>query len=298
MAAVDINRGTSGVSLPASVSNEIWGATVEQSTIMQVSRQISLPGNGVTIPMVTGEATANWVAESEEKPVSRPTVSNKAMTAYKLAVIVPFSNEFKRDLGTLYAELVRRLPAALARKFDTTVYGLSAAPGANFDTLASAGSLVVDGTNTFTDLLAVITSLGASGFDNSAWISSPALYGLLLGTTNSLGQQIFTVGNAASSSVGSVLGSDVYKTRATLPSGAGANADILGFAGDFAGSSVWGSVQGVQVAQSDQATINDGGTQVNLWQRNMFAVRAEIEIGFRVKDILAFRSLNDGTADA
>src|SRR3954468_10027416 len=137
MAAVDINRGTTGVSLPPSVSNEIWGATVEESTIMKVSRQIALPGNGVTIPMVTGEAVANWVAESDEKPVSRPTVSNKAMTAYKLAVIVPFSNEFKRDVGTLYAELVRRLPAALGAKFDSTVYGNSAAPGANFDTLAS-----------------------------------------------------------------------------------------------------------------------------------------------------------------
>jgi HK97 family phage major capsid protein len=297
MAAVDINRGTTGVSLPASVSSEIWGAVVEESTIMKVSRQIALPGNGLTIPMVTAEPTANWVAESEEKPVSRGTVSNKAMTAYKLAVIVPFSNEFKRDIPTLYNELARRLPAALARKFDTTVYGLSAAPGANFDTLASAPTATVDATNTFTDLIGVVNTLGAAGFDNSAWIASPALYGLLLSTTNTLGQQVFTAANGQSNAVGAVLGSEVFKTRATMPTGAGATADKIGFAGDFAGSSVWGSVEGVQVAQSDQATIQDGATSVNLWQRNMFAVRAEIEIGFRVRDINAFVSLNDGTAD-
>jgi HK97 family phage major capsid protein len=297
MVAVDINRGTSGVLLPPAVSTEIWGAITEQSTVMQVSRQIALPGNGVTIPMVTGEAVANWVAESEEKPVSRPTVSNKAMTAYKLAVIVPFSNEFKRDLGTLYAELVRRLPAALAKKFDTTVYGVSAAPGANFDTLAAVPTLTVDATNTFDDLIKVVNALGAAGYDNSAWVSSPALYGLLLSTTNTLGQQVFTADGSASAAVGSVLGSPVVKTRTTMPSGAGATADILGIAGDWAGASVWGSVQGVQVAQSDQATINDGGTQVNLWQRNMFAVRAEIEVGFRLRDANAFVRLNDGTAD-
>jgi HK97 family phage major capsid protein len=297
MAAVDINRGTTGVSLPASVSNEIWGATVEDSTIMKVSRQIALPGNGVTIPMVTGEAVANWVAESDEKPVSRPTVSNKAMTAYKLAVIVPFSVEFRRDVGTLYNELVRRLPAALAKKFDSTVYGNSAAPGSNFDTLASVPTATVDATNTFTDLIGVVNTLGASGYDVSAWVAAPPLYGHLLTTTNALGQQIFTTGNAASSSVGDVLGSPVYKTRTAMPQGAGAAADTIGFAGDFAGNTVWGSVQGVQVSQSDQATLTDGGTTINLWQRNMFAVRAEIEVGFRLKDSAAILRLNDGTAD-
>ena len=40
-----------------------------------------------------------------------------------------------------------------------------------------------------------------------------------------------------------------------------------------------------QIQISDQATLNDGGTSLNLWQRNMFAVRAEIEIGFVVRDV-------------
>jgi HK97 family phage major capsid protein len=297
MAAVDINRGTTGVLLPPSVSNEIWGSVVEQSAVMQVSRQISLPGNGVTIPMVTGEAVANWVNESEEKPISRPTVSNKAMTAYKIAVIVPFSNEFKRDLGTLYAELVRRLPAALAKKFDTTVYGNSAAPGSNFDTLAAVPTTTVDNTNTFQDLIAVVNMLGAAGYDNSAWLASPALYGLLLSTTNTLGQQVFTADGSQSNAVGSVLGSPVVKTRTSFPSGAGATNDILGIAGDWAGASVWGSVAGVQVAQSDQATLFEGATPISLFQRNMFAVRCEIEVGFRLRDPNAFVRLNDGTAD-
>lgn len=299
MAATDISRGTAGVNLPASVANEIWAAAVEESTVMKVARQINLPGNGITIPMVTGEATAEWVAEGAEKPVSRPTVSNKSMTAYKIAVITPFSVEFKRDVGTLYAELVRRLPAALAKKFDQTVYGVvgSTAPGANFDTLATAPTLTVDATNTFTDLIAVVNALGTAGFDNSAWIASPALYGLLLSTTNTLGQQVFTPGNSASSSVGDVLGTPVYKTRATLPVGAGATADKIGFAGDWANNAVWGSVSGVTVSQSDQATLHDGVDTIHLWQRNLFAIRAEIEVGFRVKDINAFVSLNDGTAD-
>ena len=72
--------------------------TQETSAVMAVSRQISLPGSGVSIPIVTGDSVADWVAESAEKPVSHATVSNKTMTPYKLAVIETFSMEFRRDL--------------------------------------------------------------------------------------------------------------------------------------------------------------------------------------------------------
>ena len=54
----------------------------------------------------------------------------------------------------------------------------------------------------------------------------------------------------------------------------------LGFAGDWT-QAVYGTVEGVQISISDQATLTDGSTTINLWQQNMFAVRAEIEIGFR-----------------
>lgn len=56
--------------------------------------------------------------------------------------------------------------------------------------------------------------------------------------------------------------------------------DIVGFAGDWT-QAVYGTVEGVQIAISDQATLTDGSTTINLFQQNMFAVRAEIEVGFR-----------------
>src|SRR5690606_41795837 len=62
--------------------------------------------------------TADWVDETDEKPVSRPTFGSKSITPYKLAVIVPFSDEFRRDANALYNECVRRLPGVLAKKFD------------------------------------------------------------------------------------------------------------------------------------------------------------------------------------
>ena len=296
MAAVDINRATTGVSLPASVSGEIWGSVVEQSAVMQAARQINLPGSGASIDVVTGEPTAGWVTEADEKPVSRGTLSSKVMTPYTLAVIEPFSNQFRRDKNALYNELARRLPAALSRKFDSTVYGVGSVPGSNFDNLSTAPTLTVDATGTFGDAAAVLNAVAAAGYQLTGWVVSPSLHGLLITAVDSLGRQFFT-SDTNQQTVGSMFGAPVYVTRGTMPTGAGATNDKIGFAGDWQNAAVYGTVEGVQISISDQATLNDGGTPLNLWQRNMFAVRAEIEVGFRVRDVNAFISINDGTAD-
>jgi hypothetical protein len=51
---------------------------------------------------------------------------------------------------------------------------------------------------------------------------------------------------------------------------------------------MWGTVEGVRIDISDQASITiaqgTGTELVNLWQQNMFAVRAEIEVGFICQD--------------
>jgi hypothetical protein len=138
MSGIDINRGTSGVYLPPAVSTDIWQATQEQSGVMSAGTQISLPGPGISVPIITGDPTANWTAETTEKPVSRGSLNYKVIQPYTLAVIEPFSNQFRRDLPSLYNALVQRLPLALAKMFDLTVFGAAAgAPGSNFDTLGS-----------------------------------------------------------------------------------------------------------------------------------------------------------------
>ena len=120
---VDINRSTQGLTLPTDLSEEIFAAAVEESAIMRLARNIEIPGSGLSIPVVTGDPVADFVTETAEKPVSNSTFSTKVMTPYKVAVIETFSNQFRRDLPSLYDELVRRLPYALGKKIDATVLG-------------------------------------------------------------------------------------------------------------------------------------------------------------------------------
>jgi hypothetical protein len=54
-------------------------------------------------------------------------------------------------------------------------------------------------------------------------------------------------------------------------------------------------VDGLNIAIPEEATITDGTEQINLWQRNMFALRVEAEFGFIVKDPAAFVALTNAT---
>jgi len=297
MAVVATNRGTAGVNLPTAVSSDIWQGFQEKSAIAQLATNMPLPGSGVTLDIITGDPTAAWTAETEEKNVSDPTVSSKVIRGYTLAVIEPFSNQFKRDKAGLYNALIGRLPGVLASKFDNTCF-FGTAPGSEFDTLTAAPVVSLD-TNFYDGTLASMASVAANGGDVDGFAISPTGELSALGSKDTTGRPIF-IGNAQlEGQVGSLLGRPVYKTKATYKAGASATpgpaaAETLGFAGDWS-TAYWGQVEAIDISISTEATITKGGTAINLWQRNMFAVRAEIEIGFRVQDVNRFARLTGST---
>ena len=285
MSGISTNR--TNITLPAEVSQEILQKTQGASAIMQLARQIALPGRGVQIPVITSDPTAAWVDETDAKPVSNPGLSTKLMQAYKLAVIVPFSDEFRRDIPSLYDALVARLPLALAQKFDATVIGAANAPGANFDTFAACTTqtLIPAGTATLYDgLIAAYGDIAAHNGSLNGFAMSPTGIGLLLGAVDSTGRPIFA--NGIDGAPNRVLGAPVVEGRGLYVAGeagvgtAPGTPAIVGIAGDWS-QAMYGTVEGVQIRFADQTGLTINSTQVNLWEHNMFAVRAEIEIGFR-----------------
>ena len=276
--AVDINRTTS-ISLPGEVSSEILQKTQESSAIMTLARQIRLPGLGVTIPVITGDPEAAWVNETEKKPVKRGTMTTKQMTPYTLAVIVPFSNQFRRDIPNLYEELKKRLPLALAKKFDATVFGAVDAPGSNFDTLKNITAQEI-GTNAYKGLVDADADIADHDGILNGFVLSPKGKSVLLSAVDSNKRPLF-INNVAEGAVPMILGARTYQSKAAyIEDATAAKKHVVGFAGDWT-QAMYGTVEGVQISISDQATLTDGSTTINLFQQNMFAIRAEIEVGFR-----------------
>lgn len=287
--AIDIFRGTQGVTLHPEVSNEIWTKTQKASAVMGSSRKIELPGRGVSIPIITGDAEASWTNETDDIAVSRPTFATKTITPYKIGVIVPFSKEFGRDAKALYEEIVNRLPLAIAKKFDATVMGLAPVPGSNFDTLATAQKLTVSEKDTYKDLVKIYGEVAKTDQKVSAWLATPEFQSLMMQATDTAGRPLFVPDVATTGQVGSFLGRPIMD----LPVSGG---DVIGIAGDFAGSAVYGTVGDIEISMSTEATVKDGTTDLHLFSRDMFAVRALVEIGFRIRDDKAFVQIAKATS--
>ena len=294
---VDLNRGSSNVSkiLPKEISNEIWANTLEESAIMRLARRVDLPGTGITIPMVTSDAAAAWVAESTEKAVSEASLDGKVMTPYKLAVIEIFSNEFSRDLPAVYAELRRRLPNSIGKKFDETVFA-GTAPGSGFDVLTNSTAVNIEdttgGKTVYKNLVSVLSTIATTDAELTGWAISPKADAVLLGAVDSAGRPIFIPNATDDRVIGSILGSPVVRTRRAYKQGD--ENDVLGFAGDWS-QAFWGMVGDISISYSEEATINDGSKDINLWQRNCHAYRVEVELGFSCMNADAFVKLT-GTA--
>ena len=274
MSGIATNR--TNITLPSKVSSVILQKTQEQSAIMALAQRIALPGHGVTIPVITSDPAASWVAETDNKPVSNPGLSTKLMTGYTLAVIVPFSNQFRRDVRALYDALVGRLPLALAKKFDYTVANGST-PGSNFDVLSGCTAQNISST-TYASLVAAYSDIAAHGGDLNGFAITPNAKAILLGALDGQNRPLF-IDSPAEGAIPMLLGAPVRQSKGIYK--AGIASDTVGIAGDWT-QAVYGIVEGIDISISEEATLTLGDSStINLWQKNMFAVRAEIEIGFR-----------------
>lgn len=253
---------------------------------MQLANQISLPGAGVSVPVITGEPVAGWVSEGGAKPVSDATVSNKLIQPHKIAVIEVFSEEFARDLPGLYGELVQRLPQSLAKKFDDTVFHATTAPGSNFDLLSAAGFEVLAKETAWEDLVAAEGRIAVANGIMTGIALSPKGRSVLNGAVDGAGRPLF-LNDVTRNGAQTILGADVVLSRAAYKAdAAGDNGEVLGIAGDWS-SAFYGTVEGVKVKVSDQAVV--GG--VSMFQTNQIAVLAEIEVGFAVRNLAHFIKL-------
>lgn len=293
MALVGTPTNRTSIDLPVDVSQEIIQKTQEESAIMQLARQIPLPGRGAAVNVITSDPEAAWVGETNAKPVSNPGLATKILRGYKLAVIVPFSNEFRRDVATLYDAVVDRLPRALGAKFDATVFGNGSAPGSDFDTFANVTAQAI-GADAYAGLVAADGDVAAHGGIMNGIVLAPQGKSILLSSVDRDGRPLF-INSVAEGAIPMVLGARTLQSKGAYVAGTSPAPNKVGMVGDWT-QAVYGTVEGVRITYSEDATLDPGnGTLINMFQDNMFAVRAEIEVGFRA-DTSVFNALTDATS--
>jgi HK97 family phage major capsid protein len=289
-APYDVSTLTPGVYLPPELSGEIWQNVQENSVVQQLAGRMDLPGGGVAVDIITGDPVAEFVGETGQKPVSNPSVDSKLVYPHTIAVIETFSNKFRNNKNALYNALQARLPNALARRFDAAVLYGEGAPTTNFDTLEDAPSVDV-ATSPYAGLLTALGSVVDEQADITGWAISPQAELVFLGQTDTLGRPLFVDGVNNSGSIPRLLNRTAVKSRYVgrpAVTGGTPKPATFGFGGDWSQATVGiADPISIDINTKGSVTLPDGSI-INLWQRNMFAVRVEVEIGFRYRDVNRF----------
>lgn len=278
------------------LAGPIFDEAAKGSAAMSLIRKVPLGASGQAFPIVTSKPTANWTAEGAQKHTTEAGLGLVKMDPKKLTAIAVASQEVIRANPGGYSETLAGLLAdAFARAFDLAVFHNKGGDGngtSPFETTLAATTKSVTlgaaaGANTYDDLVKAM-SLNLQGtpkkqvtgfaFDTGFEID-------LLSAKDTAGRPLFAeaayTGAVPALRSGSVLGRTTY-----MHENVGLDKTV-GFAGDWT-KAAWGTVGGITMDISTEATVTIGGQLVSLYENNLVAVRAEAEYGFALADKDAF----------
>lgn len=278
------------------LAGPIFDEAAKGSAAMSLIRKVPLGASGQAFPIVTSKPTANWTAEGAQKHTTEAGLGLVKMEPKKLTAIAVASQEVIRANPGGYSETLAGLLAdAFARAFDLAVFHNKGGDGngtSPFETTLAATTKSVTlgaaaGANTYDDLVKAM-ALNLQGtpkkqvtgfaFDTGFEID-------LLNAKDTAGRPLFAeaayTGAVPALRSGSVLGRTTY-----MHENVGLDKTV-GFAGDWT-KAAWGTVGGIAMDVSTEATVTIGGQLVSLYENNLVAIRAEAEYGFALADKDAF----------
>lgn len=278
------------------LAGPIFDEAAKGSAAMSLIRKVPLGASGQAFPIVTSKPTANWTAEGAQKHTTEAGLGLVKMEPKKLTAIAVASQEVIRANPGGYSETLKGLLAdAFARAFDLAVFHNKGGDGngtSPFETTLAATTKSVTlgaaaGTNTYDDLVKAMalnlqgtTKKQVTGFAFDTGFEID-----LLNAKDTAGRPLFAeaayTGAVPALRSGSVLGRTTY-----MHENVGLDKTV-GFAGDWS-KCAWGTVGGITMDISTEATVTISGQLVSLYENNLVAVRAEAEYGFAVADKDAF----------
>ncbi|WP_405159843.1 phage major capsid protein [Nocardia sp. NBC_01499] len=295
--------------VPKPLATEIIARVQDASVVRRLSGQTAIPLTGTAIAVQTGHVQAGVVGEGQKKPVSKTDYATKSIKPIKVAALTYFSKELrlKNPLGIL-ENIADDMVGAITRAFDLAVLH-----GTNPLTGPIAGVEFVNQTAQRVELGTTAKADGglSTDFANghalvedhyefgefSGFAADPRLKQKLRTATDIQGRPIYQDAVNLRNGFATLLGYDAAysKTISGRYIGGGTDNKVRAFGGDW-GALKYGFAEELTISRSDQATIDDGGTTVHLWQQNMEAYLVEAIFGWIITDSTAFVAYDDAVA--
>jgi HK97 family phage major capsid protein len=246
---------------------------------------LPMDSGSMSVPKMTAASTAYYIGENTDAVKSQQTFGMKRLTAKKLAVLVPISNDLLRRGGPRVSAIVRNdaLRSAGLKEdvsFIRSQGGAYSPIGLRYQA-AAANILTQTGAGTY-DLDSVTGDLGTMilaleeanvAFSNPGWIMAPRTRQFLMTLRDGLGNFAFR----AEMLTGKLWGWP-FKVTTQVPRnlGSGANESEL-YLADF-DDVIIGDTMNLEVAISDQASYKDeNGTLVSAFSLDQTVMRVLLE---------------------
>ncbi len=278
--------------VPKQYAVETIGDVVQQSAVMQQAEFEEMNSLEKEITYLAEGPGAYWVDEGERIQTSKATWLKATIRAKKVAVILPVTKEFLRyNIPTFFQMMRPKIAEAFYTKFDqAALFGTNSpyATGQNILAAATtAGNKVVldDSKPLYGQLNSLLGLVEDNEIDPDGIVTVRSLKSKFRGELDGAGRPMFTKGDGTAPDdilglpISYASGKSFDKTKASI------------ITGDW-NMARFGIPQEMEYDISTQATIStitdENGEVINLWERDMVALRVTMYVGFMVLKDEAF----------
>ncbi|MEI7831796.1 MAG: phage major capsid protein [bacterium] len=277
MGIIPLKEGTAaqgGVLVPAPVREAILGRLGVASVVRRLAQVIPMSSLTLSLPRLVSGVAAQWVAEGDNTDVDAPTFDSLLLTAHKLAVLVPVTEELIADANSGIAGVVAQLLAdSFAAKEDMAFLGFDTGgpitgiyQGLTVPKTPSTGDIVAD-------TAAALAAIEGAGYSATGFVTNPSVKSLLRAAKDGDGRFIFSPSDS-SGTPDMLWGLPVIFSRqvpVTLGTGSDKTAILAGDWKQF----IIGDRRDFTLSRSGDAAYAVGNEMRSAFQRHEVLLRAE-----------------------
>ncbi|NUI83555.1 phage major capsid protein [Staphylococcus borealis] len=261
---------------------------METSKIMQLGKYQEMDGTEKDFVFWADKPGAYWVGEGQKIETSKATWLEAKMRAYKLGVIVPVTKEFLNYTYSDFFEAMKPMIAeAFARKFDEAgILNVGDNPfNKSIEQSVQAAGNVINGEYNEDNLLDLEALVENNDYDPNAFISKRTNRRALSSIVDSVSNERLFEKGKGRNAIDTLDGLPVVNLKSR-----DYKENVI-YTGDF-NQLFYGIPQRIEYKIDDTSqlsTIKDGnGEPINLFERDMYALRATMHVAVHIADDKAF----------
>ncbi|MDU0984150.1 MAG: phage major capsid protein [Enterococcus faecalis] len=276
--------------IPDKYNTLILKDVMENSKLMQLAKYEEMDGKEKKFEYFAEGPGAYWVGEGEKIKKSKPKWLNVTMTAKKIGVIIPVSREYLTyKMSDFFTQMQPKIAEAFYKKIDAaTILDKENPFSQSIEKSVIAASNVIEGDLTYDNILALEDLLGEGEYDPNAFISNRKNRTVLREASKKIGDTTQFIYDRVSNTIDGLPVADLKSMdKGNLYTG---DFDYLRYGIPF----------NINFKISEEAQLstltNEDGTPVNLYEQELVALRATMDIGFMVIKDEAFAKIQTKAA--